>query len=132
MIRFLKKSLLCLLMVVIPVQGYAAVLQLACGTGAERIEAKRFAKKEFKHKMQSIHKRAETTLAKQVGKHESAHESSSCGACFDCCIGCFAPPLAQQQRDIHAPLAVRLPSSSLTFSGFIPDGIERPPRYSLV
>lgn len=116
-------------MIAVPVQGMASVLQQACGTGQEqRPVAKRIVKGPSAHKARLTHKRGEQVKLKQSAKHTDQHENSSCSACFDCCVGGSAPPFAALARVPHEPAALYLPSSIWAVSGFIPDGLERPPR----
>ena len=119
-------------MVAVPVQGMASVLQQTCGIGQEqRPVVKRTVKGPSAHKLRLAHKRAELTKQKQTASHAAQHDNASCGACFDCCVGGAAPPSATPARVAHERGTLHLPSNISTVGGFIPDGLERPPRPSI-
>jgi len=56
------------------------------------------------------------------------HEHSTCSACATCCIGAVAPPsVAVMTSAYSSPLpAIVTPTPLVT--GFIPAGLERPPK----
>lgn len=132
MIRIFRLFRLCLLwlaMIAVPVQGMASVLQQTCGMGQEqRPQVKRAVKAPSAHKVRLAHKRGEPAKQKQGASHGDQHENANCSACFDCCVGGSAPPSAVPARVPHDLTALHLPSSILAVTGYIPDGLERPPR----
>lgn len=128
-------------MLTLPVQGFAAVVRASCGTDHQLIvlsvhnEERLHAHGEFHHHNNAIdeaasrlisHDHASSSVHYQHHHHE--HKNASCDACGSCCVGAFAmmsthhwvPELHQAFVEVVAP--------SPLVTGFIPDGLERPPR----
>ena len=102
----------------LPVQTFAAASMLVCASAHQAMPAQ----------MASV----DTAMA---GCHESEPlppQSHDCKHCTVCALASALPiPVTDTSR--WAPIAPHFqPPSAVTFSGFIPDGPERPPRASLV
>ena len=128
--RFLARSLLWLLAVTLPLQGYASAMrsccvdELAAAVTAVAIEAPPC------HDMASM---AHMQMADQPGKMAiddggATHHGHDCSNHGACTVGATAPP---GMPALHA-LTLRAPPPALApdspFAGHIPPGPERPPR----
>lgn len=104
-------------MLVLPVQGYAAASMLMCASAHQAVPAQMTAADEA-----------------MAGCHESEPSPPQSRDCKHCTLCALASALAIPAIDTlrQAPVdRYWLPPSAVTFSGFIPDGPERPPRSSL-
>lgn len=139
--RFVKTWLLWLLVFALPAQAQISVAQLSCDIGHQR--------QTGGHTMKAGHasyakatqrvKRPKAAFGqhggKQVKKVAKAPiqemEQSVCGPCVTCC-GAFAalPYLSNTPAlwDISRQYRTALPASHV---GYIPEGLERPPRHHL-
>ena len=137
MIRLLKILLLWTLVVALPSQGVAAVVHTSCG-------AQSFAVAHAHGEGQSVvptavmqHHHGGMGLSDRQAKpalhhpdgHSPHHKAVSCTTCGSCCVGACAMPelFAFPVAGTTAPTLVIAPAALVT--GFIPDGLERPPRH---
>jgi len=107
-----------LLMLGLPLQAYAAASMLVCASAHQAMPAQ-----------------LATAGEAMAGCHEpepSPPQSHDCKHCTLCALASALPiPATDTLR--WAPIAPHFqPPSAVTFSGFIPDGPERPPRPTLV
>jgi hypothetical protein len=130
MVRLLKLLLLYLMIAVLPVQALASVMQQTCPPGHIRQVAG-----DARHGKASPHRakvrvtKKHAFLGKAVAADKAAqHADSACSACVDCCVsGAMVPPVVVS-RALHDRTEIHLSAHLSLVSGFIPDGIERPPR----
>jgi hypothetical protein len=142
--RDLKTLLLWLLVAVLPLQGVAAAAMTSCHA---RLYPGQAAMETAKHhhagKMMHLHASGSAVdvdvhamhHAHHQGDHQGDHQlqdkhdaSTSCSACAACCIGAAALPAGLDWtfvRNGSEPVQT-FPSPFMT--GFIPAGLERPPR----
>lgn len=133
--RFLARSLLWLLAVTLPLQGFASAMRSCCvdelaavvTVAAVQVQAPQC------HKMDDAGGMADMQMADQPmtmamddgGATQHGHDCSNHGACT---VGATAPP---GMPALHA-LILRAPPPALApdslFAGHIPPGPERPPR----
>jgi hypothetical protein len=67
-----------------------------------------------------------------LGHDDHAHQVHSCSTCGSCCSGATLPAVPTVVSAAYAiQLVVPFPSS-VRVASFLTDGIERPPRISLV
>jgi hypothetical protein len=146
MSRFLKYFLLWLLMAALPVQGMAAIIKANCGTRHHTSFSVGMAAPEKAMAQEHVHgahfsdaqaeaasEWAETKAAEAKNSLTNSgelpnHSASYCSACAACCTGAVAPPVsisAVPVADSVGGAVVYLPDSYL---GFIPAGLERPPK----
>jgi hypothetical protein len=139
--RTLKTLLLWLLVLALPMQGYAAATMVDYQTRFAHSTA-RITEAGHMHHMSSQagnggiehHDSLQSAFHFHAQPHDSSsnqHEHSSCSTCAVCCIGVAVIPA---DLDWHVPHAVAERSSAflvVSFSGHIPAGIERPPRTNL-
>lgn len=116
-----------LLMLAIPVQGFAAAGMLFCGPGHHGDDAGAVALPAG----HGDHAHPASVVTSQQGKldfHKAGVDT--CGACIACCSAA-ALPATVIATPVAAPHAGPLPAESSAFAGFIAGGLERPPRHLL-
>lgn len=114
----LHRFLLILLVLGLPVQTFAATAMLACASAHQAVPAQ-----------------MASADAAMAGCHESEPsppQSHECKHCTVCALASALPIPATDSIRWAAVAAYFQPLPEVTFSGFIPDGPERPPRPSLV
>lgn len=144
--RILKTFLLWLLVLALPVQGYAAATMGVCGSIHSHAGVPGATTAPHSHEgMPLSHQGHHHDSDEQVAGHQheadsshasaaksNAHTDSKCSTCQSCCVGLG---MVAQGLTWHSPLDnAELPAASLivSFTGFIPQGLERPPRTILV
>jgi len=139
--RALKTLLLWLLITALPLQGFAAVVQASCGPAHHDGPAISTVSNQYHHdsEMALNHDAAATHHSMSelpaTSDHLSAspkHQGSACSACAACCVGAVAlisPPSIFIPTHTSSELVVISPSPLVT--GFIPAGLERPPKHIL-
>ena len=123
MLRAARLFLFCLLSLTLPVQGIAASLMALHEMAAPSSEALG-SPVEACHTMGLVH--ADAADPVEPGTHAGG-DLGKYKACGSCCSAVMAsvslrPTLPSQGRELF--LALRL----VAMKGFIPDGLERPPR----
>jgi hypothetical protein len=139
--RFFKTLVLWFLLVAFPVQGMAAAIQLSCGpahhaimvSDAQQLHAHSHGVAPHHHgdevgAQQTSSDTHADTMAKADKMPDAKQAASSCSACASCCTGATAPPAFSTWSSPHSSseLVVIYPSPSVT--GFVPAGLERPPK----
>ncbi|ATD62080.1 hypothetical protein CNX70_19455 [Janthinobacterium svalbardensis] len=132
-LRSLARSLLWLLAVTLPLQGFASAMRSCCAdelTAAVTVVA---AQAPQCHAMNEVGDMADMQIAHQPmtmamddgGATQHGHDCSNHGACT---VGATAPPgiPASHALTLRAPPPALAPDS--LFAGHIPPGPERPPR----
>jgi hypothetical protein len=140
--RVLKTFLLWLLIAALPLQGMAAVIKASCGPRHHDMPSVMMSVVEHHHDSSSAphqHDMADMNSAADVASAantaddsqnlKQVHKTSYCSACAACCVGAVAPPsvvylvspLARGETVAIAPL--------VSFTGFIPASLERPPKH---
>ena len=129
MSRFLKTFLLWLLLAALPLQGIAAAAQTSCGPMAHHGAADSVPQAQLHH--HDGHGAADSVkaAAKSTGDPtDLKHKSSICGACATCCVGAVAPPTVSAFTPVYSSSLPVIVSPSSLVTGFIPAGLERPPK----
>ncbi|MED5595135.1 hypothetical protein [Janthinobacterium sp. P210006] len=134
--RFLARSLLWLLAVTLPLQGFASAMRSCCvdelAVAVAAVHAPAQAQTPQCHDMGDMADMAMQDQPMQMkmamddgGATHHGHDCSNHGACT---VGATAPP---GMAALHA-LTLRAPPPALApdslFAGHIPSGLERPPR----
>ncbi len=117
----LKRFLLIFMMLALPAQAFASAALLGCelyDMGAETRAA-------AVHDMAACHESAAEKTAVPAGEHQCSH----CAACY--LAAAFPIPASATAQVTPIPYTPPLPRIE-PFSGFIPEGPERPPRPPLV
>lgn len=142
--RLLKTFLLWLLIAALPLQGVAAVVKASCG---QRHHAAAMAADAYSHESGHVHEDGKAHHA-----HDDMHGAVStayhalpdtgndspsdsaklthgaCSACATCCVGAVAPPSAIALTAASGEVGTAIAAPVLSFTGFIPPGLERPPK----
>ncbi|MEW6133505.1 MAG: hypothetical protein AB1591_10150 [Pseudomonadota bacterium] len=121
-----KRHLLFFMMLILPLQAFASVTLLGCEfarLGGEAAPVMDMA--GMPHAIGDCHESA----PEQSGAPADEHQCSHCAACY--LAGAFPLPAAVTTAVAPIPHTPHLRTAE-PFSGFIPEGPERPPRTSLV
>jgi hypothetical protein len=136
--RFVKTWLLWLMMLALPWQAQASVMQLSCDIGHQQQRGNVAAKGHGIYaKLSPRLKRQGAALgaphgakpAKKAIAGAPADMDHACGPCVTCCGASVALPnlkAGTAPRDDSDEYFASLPASH---AGFIPEGLERPPRH---
>jgi hypothetical protein len=128
MYRFLKTFLFWLLLAALPLQGFAAAMQLSCGPVKHPVSSPAaVAPTAHEHH----HEAGSDPTAKAAPADQSEmsrHGGSSCSACLACCVAAIAIP----SRGVIPPdYSASVPAAAASHplrADFIPGGLERPPK----
>ncbi len=134
----LRTLWICLLLLALPVQGFAAARMTQCGPSHDRLQ----------HTPASDHGEAEAMHAhEQHAHHHSHHHAASqadeasndattppakhhCSACASCCVG-MALPSSTPVVITPAEAVIHVAASGAAEPIFLTSGLERPPRSPL-
>lgn len=138
--RFLKTLLLSLLMLALPIQGFAAVVGLSCGPAHQPHGLMAFADPHEHGHKGHVHHAAQDNDSQNVDAHDQHPDepddpqasASTCSACAACCVGAVIPPSALNLTPLDHGIIADIPRPDTLFPGHIPDGLKRPPRSVLV
>lgn len=130
MTRVFKTFLLWLLLAALPLQGIAAAIQTSCGPMSHHDSAETVVvAQSHHHEGDGAASPAKVVLAKATGNATDVkHANSSCSACAVCCVGAVAPPSASILTPAYSKTLPVVISPSPLVVGFIPAGLERPPK----
>ncbi|GGI16865.1 hypothetical protein [Oxalicibacterium faecigallinarum] len=139
--RIVRIVVLYLLVLALPVQGWAAATQTACAPAMHQPGMQMmhhdttaaFEQTHDHHQMHATHDVADAATIKHAPADKTGtHGNATCSVCAACYIGmALLPAMPDLAKPVeHASAAVATPSSF--FLGYIPDGIKRPPRHLLV
>lgn len=124
--RIFVRFLLWCLLAALPLQGFAAAIRMCGGHTAPTTMQMHGATHDHQRMLAQHHAAADAPTAPA---HHGVDEAS-CSACAACCVGGFVPPSWPDLPVMsHHSSAVALTPTPLV-SGYIPDGLERPPRHS--
>jgi hypothetical protein len=140
--RVFKTLLLWLLIAVLPVQGFAAAMKASCGPGRHGSLPISITTDEHHHDGAAAHAHhhdadmhsvsdsspPESSVTADNSSDTHKHKSSYCSACAACCAGAVAPPSALHRTPVHGSSELVLASPAPLVTGYIPGGLERPPR----
>ncbi|MFM9434161.1 hypothetical protein ACFDR9_001210 [Janthinobacterium sp. CG_23.3] len=127
--RILVRLMLWCLLAALPLQGFAAALRI-CGDHAAPKTVQTHEAGHDHHNAGYDHHEATAQHAHADTPVQGCLDDSSCSACAACCVGACAPPSWPSLPTIpHGSAAVALTPAPLV-SGYIPGGLERPPRHS--
>jgi hypothetical protein len=115
-----KRFLLIFLMLALPLQAFASVAMLGCEharSGAEFVAPVAMA-------MSGCHEAPADQPLPPAAEHQCSH-------CAACCLASALPIPAAGTTDAMPVPYTPYPHPSVQFSGFLPEGPERPPRTPL-
>ena len=141
--RILKTFLLWLLIAVLPLQGMAAVIKASCGPRHHDTSLAVMKVAEHHHDADVAahqHDSSDANIAAvgvedaDTASHHSSsakqiHKTSHCSACAACCMGAVAPPPSLSLPPVLSTIEAAPLLSAVSFTGFIPAGLKRPPRH---
>lgn len=108
-----------LLMLALPLQTFASAAMLGCGTLSHQAM------------MEQVAAADEATAGCHEPEQDVPSTQHNCKHCAACALGAALPiPAADTPAIMPVPTRF-MPHAAASFSGFIPDGPERPPRISL-
>jgi hypothetical protein len=127
--RVLVRYLLWILIAALPLQGFAAAVNICCGQ-TRAVAAHSIDETDLHH----MHSAGDVDMEKaghsaKAGDAAHSHgKGSTCSHCASCCLSAAALPSnpVLAQVFLTSPAVVLAPAPLVT--GFIPDGLERPPR----
>lgn len=127
--RYLKTFLLWLLLAALPLQGIAAV-QTSCGPmphhGAAEVVMQAQA---HHHDGDDLMDSAKIVVAETAGDStEIMPKTTFCSACAACCVGAVALPSVPMSTPAYGSPLPMLVTPAALVTGFIPAGLERPPK----
>ena len=143
-IRF-RSAMMWLLLVALPLQGFAAATMLNCGpnhqqmweasVGARAERSDPAAHGDHQHPMDSAdaHQKAEAGDPADEGgslHHLGKLSTFKCSACAACCMGVALPPSPLAFAS-SPPASVPTPNVSAPHVDFVSNGLDRPPRLFL-
>lgn len=137
--RILKTLLLWLLIASLPIRGLAAV-DTSCGwthngSTASGTSSHMQVEAAYQHEpdVQSLCEpvQHQASMSGHAAHDHDSHKDLSGGSCAACFIGAAAPPFAAlwAHESQGSEAAIHFPT--ISFTGFIPAGLERPPRHIL-
>jgi hypothetical protein len=139
--RVFRQLLIWLLLALLPLQGTAAGVLMTCAAGHgltptsdQASHAGQQATTVHQHHSEmTADEMATTPCAHNDADHAPTdqshhHKQFSCSNCGSCCIGALALPASLNVSLQSAKTPVDIVSPPALVAGFIPDGLERPPR----
>lgn len=132
MFRF-RTALMWLLLIALPLQGYAAATMLNCGASHDRTVAMDGSVATLLEALEAHHHFRQGNLdddARAAGHHHADGKANAkCSACAACCVGAALPATALVFADAGPD---RAPTRFFSIGpiGFLTGGPDRPPRTS--
>jgi hypothetical protein len=130
--RLLNTFLLWLLMLALPMQGYAAAAMFECGTTHQQDMAFMDGSASS-HNQHAHHHGQQHDLNAGDASHDApsgkSTRSSTCSTCQTCCFGAALIPAGIEWNPPIIKPGLPTPSLDILFSGHISAGLERPPRF---
>jgi hypothetical protein len=127
-----------LLVLALPAQGVAAATMVFCGPIHQRMALAGQVQAATVHATHEQHK-AHHRVAADAGHQDSAKSAQelptdqySCSTCAACCSATAISAPAFHIPDLAFVSSNPVPAPASSFSGFVPDGPEHPPRSILV
>ncbi|OYY49551.1 MAG: hypothetical protein B7Y48_05880 [Methylophilales bacterium 28-44-11] len=135
--RWIKIFAIWIIAIAIPVQGVASVAMVNCVQTPHHHQADVSHQQHDMHQehdKEHAHSHDATKVDVQIthGKVHTKQACAHCVKCNNCCSGFTFQSLASNLFQQLPVIQARLNDRTLLFTGFIPSGLERPPRLSLV
>lgn len=138
--KFIKIFAIWFIAVAIPVQGFASVAMVNCEQSPSHHSQNVAATSDHNHDQHSGHDMSNEHSHNAVDSSDHAsqntdkskHACAHCAKCTSCCSGfTFQTTSSSLFQQLNAGEA-RFGYNTLLFTGFIPSGLERPPRFTLI
>ena len=139
MIRVFKFLTIWCLLLALPMQGYAAATMLNCGptphhekqaADAPTHEQDAENHSHAAHQHDAAPETAATDSLASDG-YSNTHHKTSCSACATCCVAAAVIPAGLNWTPLYSRSQAPVAAPAVSFSGHIPAGLERPPRFLL-
>ena len=138
--KLIKLFAIWLIAIAIPVQGFASIAMMNCEQSSSHQSKSVAAAAGHDHDHHSGHDisshhsndavDSDNHTAQKIDK--TKHSCAHCVKCASCCLGfTFQTTSSSPIRQLNAA-KVTFSDNTLIFTGFIPSGLERPPRFTLV
>lgn len=144
MFRTFKTFLIWLLIAALPIQCLAAVVKASCGPRHHSFSPVVMNVAEHHHDNGAApyrHHSVDTEAVPDASAVSDAasedassmetptHKISYCSACAACCFGAVAPPSSPAWTPAFSSKESAVIPPKVSFVGYIPAGLERPPRH---
>jgi hypothetical protein len=139
--RLLKTFLLWLLIAALPLQGVAAVVKASCGqrhhsafmaaghaSGHAHEDGAAHHGHGDMHETMSAADDEPPNVGNDSPSDSAKQVHTACSACAACCVGAVAPPSSVALTSTFDKVSTALTPPASSFTGFIPPGLERPPK----
>lgn len=131
--RAIRTFLSCLIMLAIPLQGFAAASMIFCGPHHAAM-AQRADSGHHDHGADPAHNHDDTVSAIEVDERGLdgflKFFNFKCSACAACCT-LSAMPVTPMPPLFPPSISVAVPFFGSSYAGIVPDGLERPPSQHL-
>jgi hypothetical protein len=134
MIRFFKTLLIWILVLALPAQAMASAVKLSCGPAHHNAPQIVLVADGHHHDGATAHSGMDSVSSGATASADSSptkpniHKSSFCSACAACCVGAAAPPSISFLTPAYSSSGLVVISPAPLVTGFIPAGLERPPK----
>lgn len=138
--KLIKNFAILLIAIAIPVQGFASIAMVNCEQSSSHNSQNVAAESVHNHGQHSGHDMSKEHPhdADDSSNHvfqntdKSKHSCAHCAKCTSCCSGfTFQTTSSSLFQQLNAG-ETRYSYNSLLFTGFVPSGLERPPRFTLI
>jgi hypothetical protein len=126
--RSIKTFMLWLLLAALPLQGFAAAMQLSCGPTRHAVSSPAPVAAAAHEHQHDAHLPAKSPEQEQDHSAMGKHAGSTCSACLACCIAALALPSCGVMAPVYSAAVPAAAASPLLLADFIPGGPERPPK----
>ena len=127
--RSFKTLLLWLLISLLPLQSMAVVMSMSCGKAISTAENHHAAAQCHGASAHCPSDDVDAAFSDADGASDSSSAAHhACSACASCCIGASAPPSVALPTAAHAMCESCFAPPGVPGGGFIPAGLERPPK----
>lgn len=120
--------MLWLLLAALPLQGFAAAMQLSCGPMKHAVASPAPVAAATHGHQHDAHPASTSSLPEHDHPAKGKHAGSTCSACLACCIAVFAPPSCGIMAPVYSTSIPAIDALPLLLADFIPGGPERPPK----
>jgi hypothetical protein len=128
--RSFKTLLLWLLISLLPLQSMAVVMSMSCGKAISTAENHHAAAQCHGASAHCPSDDVDAAFSDADGASDSSSAAHhACSACASCCIGASAPPSVALPTAAHAMCESCFAPPGVPGGGFIPAGLERPPKF---
>lgn len=133
--RALRTFLSCLVMLAIPLQGFAAASMILCGPHHAAMAQGADSGSHHHDDAAAPHHHPDATPAPDAGENALGEFVKSlgmkCSACSSCCSLAALPIAPVPSLTFLPTTSVAAPFFSSSYTGIVPDGLERPPSRHL-